>query len=171
MIHPSLSCVLSDSQIFSSLPVSDLCQETHPFHGIWREENSPHMQRREFSLLNDVTVWRGWVYWLWVRWVLWKVVGCDSSSETQLQTKRERRGFFTRMKKKVPLLICVQSKNNLQSASAAHWGKLIKMSVSTETVKVQHGTREEEDREGNRGKKREGLKWKMQHEWEGKKQS
>lgn len=70
------------------------------------------------------------------------------------------------MKKKVPLLICVQSKNNLHSASAAHWGKLVKISVSTETAKVLHGTKVYEDREGDK-EKREGLKWKLEHEWEG----
>lgn len=71
------------------------------------------------------------------------------------------------MKKNVPLLICVQSKNNLHSASAAHWGKLVKISVSTETAKVLHGTKVYEDREGDK-EKREGLKWKLEHEWEGR---
>lgn len=36
------------------------------------------------------------------------------------------------MKKNVPLLICVQSKNNLSSLSTAHWGRLVKESVSKE---------------------------------------
>lgn len=34
------------------------------------------------------------------------------------------------MKKNVPLLICLQSKNNLPSLSTAHWGRLVKVSVS-----------------------------------------
>lgn len=42
------------------------------------------------------------------------------------------RGLFTRMKKNVPLLICVQSKNNLPSLSTAYWGRLVKESVSKE---------------------------------------
>lgn len=34
------------------------------------------------------------------------------------------------MKKNVPLLICVQSKNNLPFLSTAHWGRLVKECVS-----------------------------------------
>ena len=52
---------------------------------------------------------------------------------TPLQTEREGRGLFTRMKKNVPLLICVQSKNNLSFLYTAHWGRLVKESVSRES--------------------------------------
>lgn len=44
---------------------------------------------------------------------------------------------------------------------------LLKKSVSTETAKVLHGTKVYEDREGDK-EKREGLKWKLEHEWEGR---
>ena len=36
------------------------------------------------------------------------------------------------MKKNVPLLFCVRSKNNLPSLSTAHWGRVVKASVSRE---------------------------------------
>ena len=48
--------------------------ETHPFHAVETGQNSPHRQRKEFVLSNDVSVWRGWLCWWWwwwgrVRWV------------------------------------------------------------------------------------------------------
>lgn len=57
------------------------------------------------------------------------------------------------MKKNVPLLICVQSKNNLPSLSTAHWGRLVKESVSKERerVKVLQSTKQKE-----RGTRKEG---------------
>lgn len=67
-----------------------------------------------------------------------------------LQTGREGRGLFTRMKKNVPLLICMQSKNNLPSLSTAHWGRLVKKSVSKERVKLLKRTKQKEKRKGTR---------------------
>lgn len=77
------------------------------------------------------------------------LVGANSRSPTELlnsATDRENRGLFTRMKQNVPLLICVQSKNNLPSLSTAHWGKLVKLSVSKErqTESKLHETKEKE---------------------------
>lgn len=71
------------------------------------------------------------------------------------------------MKKKVPLLICVQSKNNLPSLSTAHWGKLVKESVSKERASKCCTEPNKKRRERGR-EQREGLKWKMEHEWEGR---
>lgn len=77
------------------------------------------------------------------------LVGANSRSPTELLnsvTDRENRGLFTRMKQNVPLLICVQSKNNLPSLSTAHWGKLVKLSVSKERQSESklHETKEKE---------------------------
>lgn len=65
---------------------------------------------------------------------------------------KEREGLFTRMKKSVPLLICVQSKNNLPSPSTAHWGKLVKESVSKE--REYQCAADDQTRTGERGDKR-----------------
>lgn len=76
------------------------------------------------------------------------------------------------MKKNVPLLICVQSKNNLPSLSTAHWGRLVKESVSKERKRERESQSAAEDqtkrREKRDKKKREGLRWKMEHKWEGR---
>ncbi len=70
-----------------------------------------------------------------------------------LQTEREGRGLSTRMKKNLLLLICVQSKNNLPFLSTAHWGRLVKESVSKERegVKVLQRTKLEEESKRTRG--------------------
>lgn len=81
--------------------------------------------------------------------------------ETSLQTERERergRELFTRLKgKRIPLLICVQSKNNFPFLSTAHWGRLVKESVSEEGAsKSCRGPNKMKSQS-----EREGLKWKM----------
>ena len=71
------------------------------------------------------------------------------------------------MKKNVPLLICVQSKNNLPSLSTAHWGRLVKESVSAESEsKCCRGPNKKRRERGR--ERREGLRWKMEHKWEGR---
>jgi len=76
-------------------------------------------------------------------------------------------GLFTRIKKNVPHLICVQSKNNLPSLSTAHWARLVKESVSKEREsKYYRGPNKKKRGKGQ--EKREGLRWKMEHKWEGR---
>lgn len=76
------------------------------------------------------------------------------------------------MKKNVPLLICVQSKNNFPSLSTAHWGRLVKESVSKDKrgrereSKCYRGPNKKKREKGQ--ETREGLRWKMEHKWEGK---
>lgn len=68
------------------------------------------------------------------------------------------------MKKNVPLLICVQTKNNLPSLSTAHWGRLVKkicLQRESQSAVEYQTTKQRENREG--------LRWKMEHKWEGRK--
>lgn len=72
------------------------------------------------------------------------------------------------MEKNVPLLICAQSKNNLPSLSTAHWGRLVKESVSAER-ESQSAAEDQTKKRRERGReRREGLRWKMEHKWEGR---
>ncbi len=61
----------------------------------------------------------------------------------------------------------MQSKNNLPSLSTAHWGRLVKASVSKE--RESKCCREPNKKKREKGQeKREGLRWKMEHKWEGR---
>lgn len=71
------------------------------------------------------------------------------------------------MKKNVPLLICVQSKNNLPSLSTAHWGRLVKkVCLHRESQSAEEDQTKRRKKKGQ--EKREGLTWKMEHKWEGR---
>jgi len=93
--------------------------------------------------------------------------GSNNRSPTEMLSSianwKRGRELFTRMKKNVPLLICVQSKNNLPSLSTAHWGRLVKR-VCLQRGRVrglQRAKQKEESRQEG------GIKWKMERKWEG----
>lgn len=88
--------------------------ETHPFYAVQTVQNSPHReQRKEFSLTNDVSVWRGWVWWWWwggVTWV-WEnkslCGGGNMRSPTEMLNsftdwKREKRTLYKDEEKRSP---------------------------------------------------------------------
>lgn len=61
------------------------------------------------------------------------------------------------MKKNVPLYICALSKNNLSSLSTAHWGGLIKESVSKRERERECGRGPNKKKIEKRQEKKEGL--------------
>lgn len=116
-ISGSFSCVFSDSLLFSPIPWFVSVDSPISCCTDRTEQMSPHRQRKEFVLLNDVSVWRKWVCWWWgVRWAGWRereTCGLGGGGESPTEKlnsitdwKRGRRTLYKDEEKRSTFNLC-----------------------------------------------------------------